>query len=95
MKMHPLWWAAALVAMPALGQSPRLTDAKATGAVLSYQSAFADYRGWREPDAMNWRQANDEVGAMGGHMGHLRGGASPKAVPGAATKPAAKNEAPK
>lgn len=35
-----------------------------------YQSAFADYQGFREPVATSWRAANDQVrdaGAMGAH----------------------------
>lgn len=41
-----------------------------------YESAFANYRpvGNEEktPDQI-WRSANDEVGRLGGHAGHIRG----------------------
>lgn len=42
-------------------------------AAAQYQSSFSDYRAWREPDPKDWRTANREVGALGGHMGHVRG----------------------
>lgn len=47
-------------------------------APAQYQSIFSDYRAWREPDPKDWRTANREVGALGGHMGHVRGLAQQK-----------------
>jgi hypothetical protein len=86
----------ALVALPALAQALSVSadpaDAKAVSPVPQYRSAFADYRAWREPELVKWRSANDEAGAAGGHMGHVRDQASERATPGAAAAPAAKPE---
>jgi hypothetical protein len=74
--------------------------AQPVAAPSQYRSAFADYRAWREPEPMDWRAANRAVGALGGHMGHVRGhgqDATPVsppagAAPGPAPVPAAKTE---
>jgi hypothetical protein len=96
MQMHFLVWIATLVALPALAQAPGVAadpaDAKAVSPAPQYRSAFADYRAWREPELTNWRSANDEVAAVGGHMGHVRGQASVRAIPGATATPGTKPE---
>lgn len=51
-----------------------------------YESAFAGYRPWSEPDTGRWREANEEVRRLGGHAGHVKPAAkapaaSPKQVP--------------
>jgi hypothetical protein len=51
---------------------------------VEYRSAFSDYRPYREPETAKWREANDQVRALGGHKGHV-----------AKTQPAAKPEAPR
>jgi hypothetical protein len=38
-----------------------------------YRSAFEGYRPFAEQDLANWRKANEEVGAAGGHAGHKPG----------------------
>lgn len=43
-----------------------------------YRSAFADYKGFREPDLADWREVNDEMGRLGGHKGHA---SAPKPQP--------------
>ena len=96
MLMHFLLWVAALVALPALAQSPNVSNdpanAKAVSPAPQYRSAFADYRAWREPELTKWRSANDEAGALGGHVGqirgHVRGHASGMAMPGSPAAPA-------
>jgi hypothetical protein len=40
---------------------------------ITYRSAFADYRPFREEPISNWRALNDEVGETGGHAGIMRG----------------------
>lgn len=50
--------------------------------LMEYRSAFSDYRPYRDPETVKWRDANDEVRALGGHKGHA-----------AKAKPAAKPEA--
>jgi hypothetical protein len=96
MQMRSFLWTAVLVAMPALAQQPSVsadpTDAKAVSPMPQYRSAFADYRAWREPALANWRNANDEAGAAGGHMGDVRGQASERTTPGGAAPPGAKPE---
>jgi hypothetical protein len=37
-----------------------------------YDSAFAGYRGWVDPERARWREANDEVGRLSGHAGHVK-----------------------
>jgi len=56
----------------ALAQQPSdPTDAKASASSLRYQSAFADYKPWRELKTGDWRRINDAVaGASGGHHDH-------------------------
>lgn len=54
--------------LPAAGSA-----APARPSAPNYQSAFADYRTWQEPAPMDWRAANREAGALGGHMGQIRG----------------------
>jgi hypothetical protein len=60
---------ASLLALPAWAQ-PTATPVEAP---IQYRSVFADYRAWREPEPIDWRAANRAAGALGGHMGHVRG----------------------
>ncbi len=76
--------ALALIAPPLSAQAPAPianagSAAQARPPALTYQSVFADYRAWHEPAPMDWRAANREAGALGGHMGQIRGGARTKA----------------
>jgi hypothetical protein len=48
------------------------------------ESAFRDYRPYDDPELAGWRASNDEMGRLGGHLGHV-----PKAQ-GPTPKPAAK-----
>ncbi len=69
-----------------LSPSADPTDAHAEAAPFSYESAFASYRGTQEPDEMPdkaWRAANDEMGRLGGHAGHVKN--SPDSAPAATT----------
>lgn len=81
---------ASLAALPAWAQ-PAAAPVAAPG---QYRSVFADYRAWREPEPMDWRAANRAVGALGGHMGHVRGHGQDAvpASPPAAAAPAARAE---
>jgi hypothetical protein len=40
---------------------------------VEYRSAFADYKPFADEELADWRKANDEVGAAGGHAGHKPG----------------------
>lgn len=74
-----------------------VTAAQAAAPV--YQSAYSDYQPYRDEALRPWRDVNDEVARVGGHIGIFGGGAqhgqtpqkpaSPPAAPasGSATKP--------
>lgn len=51
------------------------TDANAPVHAIGYESAFKGYRasddGDNTPDEL-WRSANEEVGRLGGHSGHMK-----------------------
>ena len=40
---------------------------------VTYRSAFEGYRAFADQDPSDWRKANEEVGAAGGHRGHSPG----------------------
>lgn len=74
---------AALAAGIAVAQEARPPDPvepKAKVPPAEYRSAFADYKPFTEQEPAGWREANDEVGAAGGHAGH-RPGQAPGAQP--------------
>ena len=63
-----------------LAQTPPLlaaeitpTDAAAAVPSVSYRSAFEGYRPATEEPVADWRALNDEVAAIGGHIGIMRG----------------------
>ena len=45
-------------------------DPQAKAAAVAYRSAFEGYRVFKDEELRDWRGANDEVGAAGGHGGH-------------------------
>jgi len=51
---------------------------------LHYESAFKGYRASRETPLAPWRDVNDEVARVGGHLGIVRGqsGRTERAAPG-------------
>lgn len=55
--------------------SPSPSQPAVSSSTLGYQSAFADYRPFEEdtptPDKV-WRAANEEMGVLGGHAGHMK-----------------------
>lgn len=62
----------ALAAGAALAQArPDPSDPKAAVKDRPYESAFKDYRPYRDSEAGRWREANEEVGRLGGHQGHV------------------------
>lgn len=69
-------------------------DPAAPAPAFQYESAFTDYRGLRETPLAPWREVNDEVARVGGHIGIMRGphGRHGSTRPG--TKPAAGNASP-
>lgn len=85
----PRWLATAiLAAMPfaiAAQEKPGSTDPadpQAAAASYRYESAFAGYQSMPQEDAPGptWRAANDEMGALGGHAGHIKAKEQSKSV---------------
>lgn len=54
------------------GKRPDPSDPKAAAPAPVYRSAFEGYRAQGEPKRIPWREANDEVERVGGHIGILR-----------------------
>jgi hypothetical protein len=83
-----------VLAVDAAAQQPpatavRAADPAAQVPPASYRSAFEGYVPYREQPLASWREVNDEVGRVGGHVGVFRGaghGAHGQSMP---AKPAA------
>ena len=85
-----LYSACALTSVPVTGQSVAAAEPTQPGARVPearYESSFRDYVPYREPLLATWREVNDEVGRVGGHMGMFgghgvhAGAKSPKPIP--------------
>ena len=63
------------------------TDPAAPVPQTRYDSAFAGYTSYREQDLAAWREVNDEVARIGGHI-KMFGGAGPAGHGGAKPVPA-------
>jgi hypothetical protein len=66
----------AVVVGAAAAQSAKRPDPnepKAKVPPMEYRSAFEGYRPFADQEALDWRKANEEVGAAGGHAGHRPG----------------------
>ena len=64
---------------------PDPAEPRAAAPAPSYDSAFKDYRPYVDPEIARWRDVNQEVGRLNGHVGHV------PQQPGIAAKPAAKS----
>jgi hypothetical protein len=65
-----------VVAGCAGGRSEAPPDPQAASASVppvEYRSAFEGYRRFADQELADWRRANEEVGAAGGHKGHAPG----------------------
>ncbi|HET9663512.1 MAG TPA: hypothetical protein VFP00_04725 [Burkholderiales bacterium] len=95
-----LYGAYALMSAPVVAQPvSKAADPAHSGArvpEIKYESAFRNYVPYREQPLATWREVNDEVGRVGGHVGMFGGaghgghaGATPasKSQPGAPTAP--------
>ncbi len=47
----------------------------------AYRSAFADYRNFKDEPMGSWRETNDAMGRLGGHMGHASHPGMPASEP--------------
>jgi len=65
-------------------------DPKVPVPETKYRSAFEGYRPYEEGKQRSWREANEEAGALGGHMGQLRSHAPAPREPAARAAPKAK-----
>lgn len=76
---------AAFVAGSAAAQvssRPDPSDPKASVPSRSaYESAFKDYRPHSDPKVERWRESNEEMGRLKGHVGHVPGAVPPAAAP--------------
>lgn len=55
------------------GHAPHPADPHVRVPPVQYRSAFEGYRAFSDPELRDWRTANEEVGAAGGHAGHRSG----------------------
>lgn len=75
---------AATVAGAAAAQSAAKldpADPKARVPTVEHRSVFEGYRRYAEPEVSGWREANEEVGRVGGHVGMHRQGGATKPAP--------------
>lgn len=66
---------AAYASGTAFAQSGAAGDPRAPQArvpAVTYQSAFQDYRSYREQELASWREVNEEVARVGGHIGVMK-----------------------
>ena len=70
----------------AAAQQPRPdpTDPATPVPAFRYDSGLSGYRGFRDEPLAPWREVNDEVARIGGHIGIVRGA---RVKPPAETKP--------
>ena len=69
-------------------------DTKAAAPPLAYRSPFHDYRGFGEDNLIPWKQANDDVGRIGGWRVYAREASAPSPPPAPVTAPAPTATAP-
>lgn len=62
-----------LAAGSAAAQESSVFDPKAKGPGVVFRSAFEAYRPFADEKPVDWRQANDEVRDVGGHLGLAKG----------------------
>jgi hypothetical protein len=69
-------------ASPPFAAEVKATDAAAPVPPAGYRSAFEGYRPATDEPLADWRQLNEEVAAVGGHAGIMRGTAPQPAKAG-------------
>lgn len=77
MKRTMLFALSALAAGAAVAQGESRPDPAAPQSAappLKYESAFEGFRPFQEQEVASWREANEEVARVGGHMGVLKSG---------------------
>jgi len=79
-----LWACAPAIAAAQTAARSDPAEPKSAAPAPAYESAFKDYRPYVDPEIARWREVNEEVGRLNGHIGHV-----PR-QPGVGAKPAAK-----
>ena len=84
----PGWGVALVACVPLLATAQAAkTEPPTTTPQLTYQSAFADYKPYKDAPLANWRMLNDTVagapGGASGHDGHSMGGMKGMEMPSA------------
>lgn len=94
MNKKSLWMAIAMApCLPVLAQAQAgPADSKSPAPAARYESAFADYKPWKDVSAGDWRAANQAVSA-GAASGAHGGRAEPAAPPAASAASAARKPA--
>ncbi len=75
----------------AVAQAPMRADRVASptpALAVTYESVFKGYRPYVDPELARWREANDEMGRLNGHVGHLPGSVPLRGAPGSPKPPA-------
>ena len=52
---------------------PDVMDSRAKVPAVEFRTAFEGYRPFADEEPQDWRKANEDVGAAGGHAGHRPG----------------------
>jgi len=79
---------APFAALAQQAQRPATADSRAASPLLEYRSAFEGYRPYADPELARWREVNEEVGRLNGHIGHVPGSVPPRGATGSAKPPA-------
>ena len=83
--LHALLALAAGTASAQSGSTTDPLDPNARVPAVDYRSPLSTYRPVRDPSVANWKETNEQVGRLGGHVGHTgagQGSGKPAATPG-------------
>lgn len=81
--------AVAPLAAPAQqAQRSARAEPRAANAAVEYRSALEGYRPYTESEIARWREVNDEMGRLNGHIGHVPGSVPPRGAAATAKPPA-------
>lgn len=82
-----LWLPLQLSALSASAQTPPSPPPATQAAPAAYRSAFEGYQAYRDEKIINWKEANNNVGHIGGWRAYAKE-ASPPPAPSVAAQPA-------
>ena len=81
-----VWLPLQLSALSAGAQTPPSPAPATQAAPAAYRSAFEGYQAYRDEKIANWKEANDNVGRIGGWRAYAKEASQPPA-PSTATQP--------